>query len=100
MVDAALRLFYDRGMAKQISLEFIGRSLRDLHEEMRAVRAELRDVRTFVLQNVDQGRRLRDDLELMIRSETMGRYAHLEMMLERRFGDIHERFVALEHADR
>lgn len=99
-------------MAEEISLEFIGLALRDIQvetretrqemremrEEMRVIRSEHRDLRTVVLSSIDQMRRVRDDLELMIRSEMMGRAAHFETTYERQLGDLRERVEALEQA--
>lgn len=92
-------------MAEEITLDFIGRSLLALHDEMRGLRNEMqdvrkenRDMRTIVLQSIDQVRRVRDDLELMICSEMMGRTAHFETQLDRQFGDLRARIDALETA--
>ena len=85
-------------MVEEVSLAFLGRSMEMLHEEMRAMRKEQRDVRTIVLSSIDQMRRVRDDLELMIRSETMGHAAHMETVVERNIGDLRNRLIALEHA--
>lgn len=56
---------------------------------LRALRSELADVRTISLASVDHARRIerrldevRDDLELMIKAEPVGRLGHFETQIE------------------
>lgn len=60
-------------------------------EQLRAIRREIVDLRTITLRNVDYLQRLerrmsetRDDLELMIKAELMGRLSHFETTMEQR----------------
>lgn len=64
---------------------------RAVRAEMREQRAEMREQRTLLLALADGLRRLerrqvelKDDLELMVRSELMGRTAHMETQAEHR----------------
>ena len=80
--------------------------LQEIQAEQRSHRTELRDVRSLLLSQVEQGRRLdrriveverrlgtiearisevSDDLELMLKSELMGRLGHLEVTMGHRF---------------
>jgi len=54
---------------------------------LREMRAEMRDLRTATLGNIDGTRRLerrmselRDELELMLKAEALGRAAHFETL--------------------
>lgn len=71
--------------ADTVDLTFIGRTLEAIQREQRETRAELADIRRLALGIVDQVGRsdrrmsdLKDELELMIRAELMGRLAHFE----------------------
>ena len=93
------------------------RVLQEIQAEQRSHRTELRDVRSLLLSQVEQGRRLdrriveverrlgtiearisevSDDLELMLKSELMGRLGHLEVTMGHRFDDLAERISDLE----
>lgn len=85
--------------------------MREVKTDIRDIRHELRDLRTITLNLVDQQRLTReeldrrfrtahDDLEMMIRSESMGRSAHFETRYERKVDDLAERVAALETRDR
>jgi predicted nucleic acid-binding Zn-ribbon protein len=79
-------------------------------EQLRQIRAEIRDVRAVVLQNVEYTRRLeqrmgsfeqrlnhlRDDLELMIKAELMGRLGHFETAIEQRLDALGDRIAHLD----
>lgn len=79
-------------------------------QHLRLIRAEVRDVRTLTLGLAEGQRRLeqrmghlegridvlKDDLELMIKAELMGRLGHFEIVMERKFDDLSERVAALE----
>jgi hypothetical protein len=74
-------------------------------EQLRLIRRELGDVRTVALQGVEYMRRverrvggverrieeLRDDLELMLKTELMGRFAHFEDNMESRLDAMSDR---------
>ena len=71
--------------------------------ELRLLRKDVADVRTLALQNTDFARRvdrrvgeLKDDLELMIKSELMGQLAHVESRLETSLDTLSERVAAIE----
>lgn len=72
-------------------------------EQGREIRRELRDLRTLTLNTVDYVRRLdrrmgelRDDLELMLKSELMGRFTHLQTRLDERLGSFEDQITAME----
>ena len=77
---------------------------------LRALRSDVGDLRTVVLANVERTRRVerrleevRDDLELMVKAEMMGRLGHFETMIEARLAEMADRFEAASppshHAD-
>jgi hypothetical protein len=81
-----------------VNLDLIGKIMLEMQGELRSLRAEQRDLRTLVLAQVEQGRRverrvgeLRDDLELMIKAELMGRLGHFETQMEHRLDALAER---------
>ncbi len=101
----------------EVTLEFLGRilrevqveqreqrtELRDMRSELRDVHSEQRDIRSLLLAQVEHSRRaeqriaeLRDDLELMLKSELMGRLGHFETQIKRRLDELTERMGALE----
>jgi predicted nucleic acid-binding Zn-ribbon protein len=96
---------------ERVSLELIGTILRDVQAEQRAIRAENREARGLLLSLSEQLRRLdrrvddierriveqRDDLELMIKAELMGRLGHFETQIDYRLARIEDRVAALEH---
>jgi hypothetical protein len=66
-------------MAEIVDITFIGEKLNQVLAELRKMRGEIGDVRTLSLQTVEYARRLdrnahelKDDLELMLKSEIMG----------------------------
>lgn len=72
-------------------------------EQLKAIRRDIADVRTLTLQNSDYIRRLdrrmsemRDDLEMMIKAELMGRLGHFETIIEQRLDTLGERIAHLE----
>jgi hypothetical protein len=108
-------------MAENVDLTLLAALARENLTETRALRREVADVRTLALQSLDYMRRmeqrldgrisgldgrisavdsrigsLRDDLELMIKAELMGRLAHFETRIETM---LHERLAAIEKAD-
>ena len=74
------------------------RLLREIRADQHAMRAELREHSRLLVALSENGRRierrleeLRDDLELMLKAELMGRLAHfetrIEQMIEQRLGE-------------
>ena len=77
---------------------------------LKEIRTEQRDQRTLLLQSVEYSRRierrldaldrrtgeLRDDLELMIKAELMGRLGHFEIQIEHALGRMSDRWDAME----
>ncbi len=86
-----------------ITLEFIGRTMLAMQAEMREMRREVADLRSLVLLTVDQVRRtdrhvveLRDELELIIKAEVMGRIGIFESGVEKQVGELRNRVEELE----
>jgi hypothetical protein len=78
--------------------------LRLIREEMSAFRREQNDMRTVVLSAIDRVRRLerrleevRDDLELTIKAEIMGRMGHFETEMEKRLDSLREQIGPSPH---
>lgn len=77
---------------------------------LKEIRTEQRDQRILLLQSVEYSRRierrldaldrrtgeLRDDLELMIKAELMGRLGHFEIQIEHALGRMSDRLDAME----
>lgn len=77
---------------------------------LKEIRSGQRDQRTLLLQSVDYARRvehrldaldrrigkMRDDLELMIKSELMGRLGHFETQMEIAIGTLSDRIDEIE----
>lgn len=68
-----------------VDLTFIGKTLQAMQTEQRQVRKDLADIRHLALAIVEQHNRsdrrlidVKDELELMIRAEIMGRLANFE----------------------
>lgn len=78
-------------------------------EQLRLARRVLADIRTVTLQGVDCMKRIerrmgqverriedqRDDLELMLKTELMGRFAHFENQVEARLDEMADHVHAL-----
>ena len=78
--------------------------LGDMRNDLVDVRNDLADMRRAILQLIEKAQRherrfdelehriveTKDDMELMIRSELMGRLAHFETKMEERFGGFSE----------
>jgi hypothetical protein len=91
--------------AGSVSLDLIGKVVLDIQGELRGLRSEQRDMRSLVLALAYQGRRierrladvdrrfndLRDELELMMKAELMGRLGHFETQMEHRLDALAER---------
>jgi hypothetical protein len=67
-----------------ITLEFIAEQLTRIIDEQRAIRAEMRRLSENQMLTSRAITSLRDDLELMIRTEIGSLFAHLETRLEQR----------------
>lgn len=86
-------------------------------EQLKLIRREIADLRTLALQTVEHTRRidrrmgefdhrmgeldrrmgeLRDDIELMVKAELMGRLGHFETVIEQQLGVLSDRLAALE----
>ena len=108
-------------MGENVDLTLLAKLARENLTETRALRRELADVRTLAPQTADFTRRmeqrldtringvdariggvdtrimsLRDDLELMVKSELMGRLAHFETRVEHM---LEERLPVVEKTD-
>jgi hypothetical protein len=69
---------------EEIDLKFIGETLARVLDELRAIRNEQRRLAENQMLTSRAITALRDDLELMIRTEIGGLFAHLETRLEQR----------------
>ncbi len=70
---------------------------------LREIRTELRDLRAVTLGNTEATRRterrvgeLRDELELMLKVEALGRSAHFETLYDEKLAKLEERIAAVE----
>lgn len=86
-----------------VTLDLLGRLVREIQAEQRATREQRREEVTVLRALVDRMSRvdrhiaeLRDDLELMIRSELMGQLGYLRTQTERDLDALAERMEALE----
>jgi uncharacterized protein (UPF0335 family) len=86
-----------------VTLDLLGRLVREIQAEQRATREQRREEVTVLRALVDRVGRvdrhiaeLRDDLELMIRSELMGQLGHLRTETEQNLDALAERVEALE----
>lgn len=94
----------------EVTLEMLqGLALRVL-DEIKATRRETADIRIIVLDLVKQGQRVerrmgemeqrmgevRDDLELMLKAELMGRQGNHEARVDARLDELAERIAAIE----
>jgi hypothetical protein len=71
-----------------VTLEFIAEQLTRVIDEQRAQRLELRRFSEIQMDFARTQRAIRDDLELMIKTELGGLFAHLETRLEQRIDAI------------
>jgi hypothetical protein len=86
-----------------VTLDLLGRLVREIQAEQRATREQRREEVTVLRALVDRMSRvdrhiaeLRDDLELMIRSELMGQLGYLRTQTEQNLDALAERMEALE----
>lgn len=87
-----------------VTLDFLGRILSEIQADQRQQRTDLSDIRSLVLAQIEYSRRVerrlsevRDDLEMMFKSEIMGRFSNFELRLERRVDDLLERVNTLKN---
>ena len=92
-------------MTENVDLNLLAKLCQQTLAELRSLRTDVNDVRHLVLQNVDYTRRVErrmgeigDDLELMIKAEIGGRFAHLETRIENTLSGLSERVTALEES--
>ena len=85
------------------TLDFIGRTMLAIQAEMRDIRQENRDMRSLLLATVDQVRRvdrhvieLKDELELIVKTEIMGRIGIFEGGVEKQVSELRDRVEELE----
>lgn len=90
-------------MADNADITLLARLAEQTLSEVRLLRKEVADVRSLSLQNTDFIRRvdrrmgeLKDDLELMLKSELMGQLTHVETRIERSLDDLSQRVAAIE----
>jgi hypothetical protein len=76
-------------MSETLDLTFLGEQSKKTLTELQKLRRELADVRTLSLQTLEHGRRqernlgeVKDDLELMLKAELMGRLSNFETRIE------------------
>ena len=86
-----------------VTLELLGRMVREIQAEQRSTREQRREEVAVLRALVDRVGRvdrhmneLRDDLELMIRSELMGQLGHWRMQTEQNLDALAERVESLE----
>lgn len=90
-------------MADTVDLTLLAKLAEQTLSEVRQLRREVADVRTLALQNTDDSRRmerrvneLKDDLELMLKSELMGQLTHVERRIEASIDQLSTRVSAIE----
>jgi len=86
-----------------VTLDFIGRTLLEVQADQRRQRTDLSDIRSLVLSQIDYSRRverrlseMRDDLEMMFKSELMGRVGNFEIRIGQTISEMDLRICALE----
>jgi ABC-type phosphate transport system auxiliary subunit len=87
---------------QNVDLEFLAKQSLKVLEEIKSLRKDVADVRTVALQTYEFSRRvekrqmeLRDDLEVAIKIEFGGGFAHLQTATEALFSTLSERLDAL-----
>ena len=85
-----------------VDLEFLGKQSAKILDELKSLRKEVADIRTLALQTYEFSRRvekrqgeLRDDLEVAIKVEFGGGFAHLQTSTETLFAKLAERIDEL-----
>lgn len=82
----------------EVSLEMLQALMQRGLDEQAATRREVGEMRSLLLALAEQGRRVerrvgevRDDIELMVKAELMGRLGHFETQIEARLGALDAR---------
>lgn len=90
-------------MAEVVDRNFLARLSRQALSELKLLRKELDEVRSLARQTVDHARRIerrvaesRKDIELMMKAEIGGRFAHFESRLDNRLTPLLDRLADLE----
>lgn len=90
-------------MAEAADLTLLAKLAEQTLTEVRQLRKEVGDVRTLALQGTEFTRRmerrvneLKDDLELMLKSELMGQLTNVETRIEASIEGLSERVSAIE----
>lgn len=108
-------------MAEPVDLNFLGRLIQQTLDEVSDLRREVREQRQLSLTTVDYLRRLEkqfdarfvalearmaaletrvaaipDDMELMLKSELLGRLAHRDTVMDEKLEQLADRIAALE----
>jgi len=83
---------------QEVSPEMLQALVQRSLDEQSALRRELGEMRSLLLALADQGRRIerrvgeiRDDIELMVKTELMGRLGHFETQIEARLDALESR---------
>jgi hypothetical protein len=74
-------------MAETVTLELVLEHVKRTQDELRGMRNEMRRLSENQMDTTRAIRALRDELELMIRTEIGGLFAHLETRLENRIAE-------------
>ncbi|MDY6925090.1 MAG: hypothetical protein SWI22_14165 [Pseudomonadota bacterium] len=90
-------------MTETVDLTLLAKLAEQTLAEVRQLRKEVADVRTLALQSTEFTRRmerrvneLKDDLELMLKSELMGQLTNVESRIEASIDGLSERVSAIE----
>ncbi|MBU1384086.1 MAG: hypothetical protein KKG14_07885 [Alphaproteobacteria bacterium] len=90
-------------MTETVDLALLAKLAEQTLAEVRQLRKEVADVRTLALQSTEFTRRmerrvneLKDDLELMLKSELMGQLTNVESRIEASIDGLSERGSAIE----
>jgi hypothetical protein len=94
-------------MTETVDLSFLAKLTQSLLSEMKDMRREMTDVRRLTPRTVDVLRKreqrldarmvaVRDDVELMIKSEVMGNLMYRDSIIEQKIEELGERVAAIE----
>ena len=85
-----------------VDIAFLAQQSANILGEIKSTRKEVADIRTLALQTHDFSRRvekrqaeLRDDLEVAMKMEFGGSFAHLQTSIEAMFGKLSDRIDAM-----
>jgi len=83
-----------------VTLEMLQVLIQRSLDEQKTLRREVGEVRSLAVALAEQGRRIerrvaevRDDIEVMVKAELMGRLGHFEAQLEARLESIEDRLA-------